>query len=126
MWLPRLVLLLASLTFAGFGVAFAVSPESMARTIDIELPTDVARTDFIATYGGFELGMALFLFLCWRQPAWTRIGLIASGCAVGGFAAARLAGILTSATSSPLMLGVLAFEATATLVAFWAARLIRD
>jgi hypothetical protein len=126
MWLPRIVLLLASLTFAGFGFAFAISPSPMARTIDIELPTDVARTDFIATYGGFELGMALFLFLCWRQPAWTRIGLIASGCAVGGFAVGRLAGILTSATTSPLMLGVFAFEATATLVALWASRLVRE
>ena len=120
--LPRAILLLSATVFAGFGLAFSLFSERMAATIDIALPTDVARTDFMATYGGFELGVALFLFRCWRNPAWVRVGLIASGCAIGGFASLRLAGMLTSSSFSPLMLVVLIVESIGSAVSFWGAR----
>ena len=124
--LARAILLLCALAFAGFGVAFTSFAEPMARTVDIELATDVARTDFIATYGGFELGFAAFLLLCWRRVDWVRIGLLASGCALAGFATTRAVGMSQSAALSPLMLTVLVAETLGSVASFWGAAQIRD
>ena len=121
--LPRIILRLSAVAFAAFGAAFAFFPRPMARTIDLELVTAVARTDFIATYGGFELGFAAFLWMCSRRDEWVRPGLLASGCALAGFSLARLGGILTSDEFSTLMLGVFAMEALGCVVSFWAAAL---
>ena len=120
--MPRLVLWIAAVAFAGFGAAFAAFPHRMAATVDIQLPTDTATTDFIATYGGFEIGFAVFLFLCLRRDDRVRLGLLASACAVTGFAVSRALGILVLGDVRPVLLGVLAFEVTAAAVAFWAVR----
>ena len=119
--MPRVILWLSLLVFAGFGCAFALFPRSMAATVDIQLPTDTATTDFVATYGGFELGFAAFLFLCTRGDDRVRLGLLASGWAVAGFAIARLAGILLLPDVKPVLYGVLVMEASAAALAFWAA-----
>jgi Domain of unknown function (DUF4345) len=117
----RLVLWLSAFTFAGFGLAFALFPHPMAALVDIELPSDTARVDFAATYGGLELGLALFLLLCTRRDADVRLGLLASGCSLAGFAAARLAGILLSGPVAPLMYIVLVAEIGGSALSFWAA-----
>ncbi len=120
--MPRVVLWIAAVTFAGFGIAFAAFPHQMAAGVDIELPTHTATTDFIATYGGFEIGFAVFLFLCLRRDDRVRLGLLASGWAVAGFAVSRALGILLFGDVRPVLTGVLLFESTAAAVAFWAAR----
>ena len=58
--LPRLVLGAAAVLFAAFGLLFAVVPHQTARMVDIELPTNTATIDFIATYGGFQIGFGIF------------------------------------------------------------------
>ena len=120
--MPRIVLWVAAIAFAGFGVAFAVFPHAMAATVDIQLPTATATTDFVATYGGFEIGFAVFLFLCLRRDDRVRLGLLASGWAVAGFAVSRAAGIMLLPGVRPVLYGVLVFEASCAAVAFWAAR----
>ena len=119
--LPRIVLWLSLLAFAGFGLAFASFPHRMAALVDIQLPTDTATTDFVATYGGFEIGFAVFLFTCMRSDERVRLGLLASGWAVAGFAASRLMGILLLADVKPVLYRVLVLEATSAAIAFWAA-----
>ena len=61
--MPRLVLTAAAVLFAGFGMAFVVAPHQLAALVDIPLTTSTATVDFMATYGGFEIGFAVFLFL---------------------------------------------------------------
>ena len=119
--MPRLVLWIAAVLFAAFGIAFALAPHRLAATVDIQLPTDTAVTDFVATYGGFQIGFAVFLGVCLRRPGRVRLGLLASGCAVAGFAVSRAVGILLLRDVRPVLYGVLLFEATAAAVAFWAA-----
>jgi hypothetical protein len=119
---PRLVLWIAAVAFAGFGAAFAAFPHQMAAAVDIQLTTDTATTDYIATYGGFQIGFAVFLFLCLRRDDRVRLGLLASGWAVAGFAVSRALGILLFGDVRPVLAGVLAFESAAAAVAFWAAR----
>ena len=119
---PRLVLTAAATLFAVFGAAFAALPHRLAALVDIALPTNTATIDFIATYGGFEIGFAVFLFKCLARPERVRLGLQASGCAVAGFAIARAAGLLVFGGASPVMYGALAFEAVCASVAFVAAK----
>ena len=90
--MPRLVLATAAVLFAAFGIAFAVAPHRLAAMVDLPLPTTTATADFVATYGGFEIGFAVFLFTCLARPERVRLGLLASGCAVAGFAIARARG----------------------------------
>ena len=90
----RAILWLLALGFAGFGTAYACWPTAMASLTDISLPSATARVDFVATYGGFQLGFAGFLGMCAIRPGWVRVGLLASGCALLGFAVLRLIGVL--------------------------------
>ena len=119
--LARVILLVSAVIFAAFGAAAIGFTRPMAEAVGIGLSTDVARTDFMATYGGFELGFGVFLWLAWRRGEWLRPGLIANGCALAGFASMRLLGILTSSELSPLMLVVCAVEATGCALSFWGA-----
>jgi hypothetical protein len=118
---PRLVLGTAALLFAGLGVLFAVAPHWTAATVDIALPTNTATIDFIATYGGFQLGFGIFLFTCLARPERVRLGLLASGYAGAGFGVTRALGLIVLGGAKPILYGALAFEAVCTTVAFVAA-----
>jgi hypothetical protein len=119
---PRLVLAAAAVLFTGLGVLFAVAPHWTASTVDIALPTNTATIDFIATYGGFQIGFGIFLFLCLARPERVRLGLLASGCAVAGFGVSRALGLIVLGGARPILYGALAFEAVCATVAFVAAR----
>src|SRR5688572_10318748 len=119
--MPRLVLTVAAVLFAAFGLAFAGAPHRLASFVDIPLPTTTATTDYIATYGGFQIGFAVFLFTCVARPERVRLGLLASGWAVAGFAISRAAGILALGGVKPVMYQALAFEGVCATIAFVAA-----
>ena len=119
--MPRAVLAVAAILFAGLGVLFAVAPHWTAATVDIALPTNTATIDFIATYGGFQLGFGIFLFTCLARPERVRLGLLASGYAVAGFGVTRALGLLMLGGAKPILYGALAFETVCATVAFVAA-----
>jgi len=119
---PRLVLAAAAVLFAAFGIAFAAFPYRLAALVDIALPTSTATIDFIATYGGFEIGFGVFLFKCLARPERVRLGLLASGCAVAGFAIARAIALLVVGGAKPVIYGALAFETVCATLAFVAAK----
>jgi hypothetical protein len=87
--LPELILLFAAAGFVGFGVAYLIRPDRMAALTDLSLPSATARADFLATYGGFQIGFGLFLLACAGDPQWVRPGLWATVAALGGFATVR-------------------------------------
>ncbi len=118
---PRFVLGTAAVLFAGLGVLFAAAPHWTAATVDIVLPTNTATIDFIATYGGFQLGFGIFLFTCLARPERVRLGLLASGWAVAGFGVTRALGLLVLGGAKPVLHGALAFEAVCATIAFVAA-----
>jgi hypothetical protein len=119
---PRIVLAIAAVLFMALGVLFAVAPHWTAATVDIGLPTNTATVDFMATYGGFQLGFGIFLVVCLRRAERTRLGLLASGCAVAGFGVTRAAGLLLLGGARPVLYGALAFEIVCATVAFVAAK----
>jgi hypothetical protein len=119
--MPRLVLTVAAVLFAAFGLAFAGAPHRLASFVDIPLPTTTATTDYIATYGGFQIGFAVFLFTCVARPERVRLGLLASGWAVAGFAIARGLAIVVLGGVKPVMYQALVFEAVCATIAFLSA-----
>jgi hypothetical protein len=118
---PRVVLAAAAVLFATFGLAFAIAPHRLAAMVDITLPTNTATVDFVATYGGFEIGFAIFLFYCLMRPERVRLGLLASGWAVTGFAVTRAIGLIVLGDAGSVMYGALAFETVCATLAFVAA-----
>lgn len=126
MTLPRLVLWLSAAGFLGFGLAFAIWPVPMARITEIVLPTPTARIDYVATYGGFQLGFGAFLVACARRGGWLEAGLCATAVALAGFAFFRLfrLALEPGPAGRPIYIG-LALEVTGVLLSVWALRQLR-
>jgi Domain of unknown function (DUF4345) len=91
---PALILFLAGVGFIGFGVAYALRPGRMAALTDLTLTSPTAIADFVATYGGFQIGFGVFLLACAGRPSWHEPGLWAVVAALAGFASLRLLAIL--------------------------------
>ena len=119
--MPKLVLAVAAFAFTALGLLFSVAPHWTASTVDIMLPTNTATIDFVATYGGFQIGFGIFLFTCLARPEHVRLGLLASGYAVAGFGVTRALGLLVLGGAEPVLYGALAFETVCATVAFVAA-----
>jgi hypothetical protein len=124
--IPYIILALTGAGFVGFGLAFSLWPVAMAQLMDIQLPTDTARSDFAATYGGFELGFGIFLLSCLRRPIWLEPGLWAGALSLAGFAAVRLMNLaLSSGPVRPAIYFALGLEVTGTLLNSWGLRAVR-
>lgn len=95
----------------------------MAALTDIALPTRTARIDFAATYGGIQLGFAVFLGLCAHSGEVSRMrsGLLASGCALLGLATVRVVRLLSNAGVGAVIYLGLTIELIGAALAFWAA-----
>ena len=120
---PTLILLLTAVGFIGFGGAYALLPRRMAALTQVEIPTASARTDFAATYGGFQLGFGCFLLTCARNPSWLAPGLLAGAAALAGFAGIRILGIVaTRSRVIPAIWVALAIEISGLSLNLWGLR----
>jgi len=119
-------LLFGAVVFLGIGVMFLAAPVYWGSVVEIPLPTAMARTDFMATYGGLDFAVGVFLGISALRTGWVRPGLLALGLAAAGFCGGRLLGILVEGTASPLMLAFAAIEATSAAVAFYLLRNARE
>jgi len=114
----KIGLLIAALVFIVIGAGFVVFPAQLAALTDIVLPTAMARTDLRATYGGFNVGIGLFIGCCALRPAWLRPGVLGVALAAVGYGGGRLLGMVVEGTASPLMLFFLVLEIVIASVAF--------
>ncbi len=114
----QILIVIAALIFTGFGVWFLIKPGALAG-IGIELNGQSARTDIRATYGGFELGVAAFLFWCAAREDWHHVGLVAATLFVAGFGVGRGVGILVEGGATAFMWSLLAIEVVYTACALW-------
>jgi hypothetical protein len=90
----------------------------MLALVDVAAPTATARADVRAQYGGFTLGLGVFLLLCVRRREWTGPGLLASGCTLSGFALARLWVILTDEPVAPAISALTISEACGAVLSW--------
>lgn len=126
MTFPRVVLLVSAVTFAVFGAWAFVSPASQVEMLEIGVPTATARADTRAQYGGFTLGMGLYLFVCFARRDWTAAGLAASAICLGCFVAARVVSIAVEESVAPTIYYLMLMEGSAAVLSFagwrWVAR----
>src|SRR5262245_13922888 len=99
-----------ALVFLVIGVGFLLAPVRWGAMVEISLPTAMARTDFRATYGGFDFAIGVFLALAAARAEWLRSGLVVMGLAGAGFGGGRVIGMLVEGTAAPLMLVFAAIE----------------
>lgn len=116
---PRFTLGITGLVFAAIGVGFLVTPVSWAESVEILVPTAMARTDLRATYGGFDLAFGVYLWMCATRPAWHQPGLMAAALALAGFGLSRLAGFLLEGSLDPFMWTLLAVELPGAALCAW-------
>jgi len=96
-----------------FGSIYLLAPELMTRPMGIEPVAPEGFTDLRATYGGFQLGMAGFLWWCLRDSARYGVGLTAFAFLVAALATCRLVGLLLDGFT-PTMAAAATFEAGLT------------
>ena len=118
MALPRFVLGLLAVSFAVIGTVFTVAPVTCAAFLDIHLTTPTARTDFRATYGGLDWGLAVFLAACLRDMRSVRAGLLAAASALAGAGVTRSAALCLDGPAAPLLYVLLASETLGAGIAF--------
>jgi hypothetical protein len=117
-WRGRTLRILA-LGFAGLGLAYVARAPEMAGLTGIVLPTRTASIDFAATYGGAQLGLAIFLAFCARERSRYRLGLLAGGWTLIGIGGVRLVElVLPGGAVAPVLYAGLAIELLAAAVAF--------
>lgn len=121
--LPRALLLLVAAGFIGFGLAFTLYPDTLAGWVELAPDTGAARADVMATYGGLEIGVGLFLAYCARRDDRVRLGLVAAAFALAGFAVIRALGMLLAGAFHPVLTLYLGIEAAGLTLAVWGARL---
>jgi hypothetical protein len=95
--LARALLVVQALLFLWIGIWTLAAPEDVARLVEIELPSDSARIDFAAFYGGFEVGVGLFLGWCALRRGRLVAGLAAILLGSGCTGLSRLWGMLQAA-----------------------------
>lgn len=98
-----------------FGLLYLISPQTLAGIAGLDA-TASGLTDIRATYGGFQIGLALFLFWSCRNEHRLPAALVATGtifCCVG---LSRLYGIIVDGEFSTFNAIGLAFETVLTVV----------
>lgn len=128
MTFPRVVLLVSACTFAFFGAWAFVSPANQLALVDVGLPNATATADTRAQYGGFTLGMGVFLFVCFARREWTSAGLVASACTLTGFVLARVVSVAIDGTVQPVIFYLMAGEGSGAVLSFvgWRANVKRS
>lgn len=117
---PVIVLVLAGLGFAGFGLWLVFDPGGMAR-VDIVSSAPQGLVELRAFYGGCELGLGAFLLACAAKPEWREAGLWLVLLANGATGLARVLGIaLAGWLFTPFLVGALVWEFGFAALGAWA------
>ena len=120
---PRGVLLVTALIFAAVGVWGFVAPTSLVALVEVNAPTPTASADVRAQYGGFSLGVGVFLLGCVARKEWTAAGLAACAITLTGFALARAVSMAIEGPVRPIIYALMASEAADAVLSFAAWRM---
>jgi len=107
----KAVLILTGLVFLGFGIAFLVDPEALAKAARLRLAQPRAYAEIRAMYGGLEVGLGLFFLVASQRTRWFRAALGAQVFALFGLAGGRLIGMIQLPAFDGLMMTFFVIEA---------------
>lgn len=124
MTFARIVLGLAGLSFAGYGVACLVDPDVAANYIGMQLGNVSTTVEVIAMYGGLQIGVGVAFLACIAPPR-VAGGLRLLALLVGSLAVARGIGIALHGTGGSYNAGAVAFELFFVVLAVVALQRVR-
>ena len=113
----RVFLVVIGMVFVGIGSWALLSPAAAAKAVDIMLASPTGSVDFMALYGGFNIGYGAFLVWSAVRKAYLPAGLLSLVFALGAAAGARGLGMMTQGMVRPLAGQWLAFEIGSALLA---------
>ncbi len=122
MRLARILLALNAAMFLALGVWVLFAPATVAAFVALDLSSPTARAEFMAFYGGLEIGFGLFLAVCATRATWLKPGLAALGLALLFTGAARALGIATGGPVQANLVQFMVFELACAPVCFIAMR----
>ena len=92
-----------------FGGLYLFDPSIMAEPMGVAATSPAGTNDLRATYGGFQLGVAAFLWWCLREPSRQAAGLVGLAAVIGGLGLCRAIGLVVDGFSGG-MFGATVFE----------------
>lgn len=114
----KIYLYLMGLMSVVFGVGYLVKPELFTAPMGFGALAPSALTDVRATYGGFQIGMGLFMFWCAGHDSRIYTGMLLTLLSVAGIAACRAIGMfaLDGSSDNQTLLATLGLEVTLTII----------
>jgi hypothetical protein len=113
---PRGVLLVTALVFLVFGAWGFVAPAHMLAPVEVAVPTPTAVADARGQYGGFTLGMGVFLLACVARKDWTTAGLAAGTFTLALFALGRGLSAAVDGPVQPIIFALMGSEAAGAVL----------
>ena len=111
--MARNFLMVIATILAFFGLFYVFSPQTLAEQAGLSA-TPSGLTDIRATYGGFQMGFAVFLFWSCRSPVNIGNALVATGVIFGCVGLGRLFGVIVDGEFSGFNMIGLTFEVILT------------
>lgn len=112
----KIYLILMGLMSVVFGVMYLVSPATFTDPMGFGILAPSALTDIRATYGGFQIGMGLFMFWCCMGTGRLYTGMFFALISVAAIAASRAIGLLIDGDYLQVLVFTLGFEVVLTVI----------
>lgn len=113
--IQRFVLGCFGIVFLGFGLAGVFTPEDIARQINFVVEVPAAKMEFMATYGGFFLGIGAFMLYCLKDNI--ELGLISVMFTMGAIFITRMIGYAVYGSADELQITYAVAELFSVIVA---------
>lgn len=124
MKLARIYLLIGAVVFFVFGVLYLFVPEVFTDGTGFGTLKPEAVTDVRATYGGFQLGVGLYLLWAARDRSRYRAGVLLVAVLFSFIAGSRAYGLIVDGEPTGPMLGAISLELVATVVSWGILRVL--
>lgn len=115
MKIKRIVLGCFGIVFLGFGLAGVFTPEDIAKQINFVVELPAAKMEFMATYGGFFLGIGAFMLYCLKGNV--ELGLISVVFTMGAIFSTRMIGYAVYGGADELQITYAVAELFSVIVA---------
>lgn len=112
----RIFFIIIAVIYGGFGLWCLVSPRSTSQAIGYELKTPTGLIEYLAVYGGLELGMALFFALAAAGRAETSTALLLAVSIHALIALVRLGGAIWQGQWGTMLFVLLTLEGGIAIV----------
>jgi hypothetical protein len=112
----KIYLVLMGIMSVVFGVIYLVAPANMTDPMGFGILAPSALTDVRATYGGFQIGMGLFMLWCCLGSGRLYAGMFLALISVAAIAACRAIGLVIDGDVIDVLKYTLVFEVVLTVI----------